>query len=722
MNPKRTNRTLKHIIVICTIIASVVISNVLYTMVTKAHLRTGENLLKYARESEQSRTLTAQRGYIYDRSGEVIAQDETTYTIYAILSSSHLGIGGVAEYVMDAKMTAEKIAPILKVEPETILNFLEVGLASNFYQTEFGTYGKNLSTAQKEAIEALELPGIEFSKSSQRTYPTGKFASHLIGYAQFDETEKRMVGKMGIEEYLDEYLQGTDGEERYQSTASGTSIPGSKHVTSPAQNGNDVYLTLDKNVQVALEQAMAGTMEKFNSQRAWAVIMEVETGKILGYSAYPTFDLNDRKIDDYINVPTQYLYEPGSVMKAITYAAAIDSGNYPAGKTYGSGTFYMGIDGNGNPYRSSDDVDLGTIKDALGKDYGTITFEEGFARSSNIAICELLTSYMSPDIYADYLTRFGFFKKVGMEGVVEEAGTLNFTWPIDKLTAGFGQGSNVTAMQMVQAYSALFNDGKMVKPYYIDKVVDSASEEIVKQGQTEIVGTPITKETSQKMIELMGQVVNEEYGSGYLRFHMDDVDVIGKTGTGEMAINGKYDTGMYVNSFMAAAPASDPKVMMYYVFESADIKYTYGDYFKSAFRQALIAEGISGMSVEENSTNTTWKEFEMPMLVNHSLDYANEKIKTMNFNKVIIGDGSMIVSQYPSSGESAITKQNVFLLTDGSTITMPNMSSWSRKDVSQFSEITGIPITIDGSGNVSEQSVKEGEAITSSSEIKVVLK
>lgn len=732
MNPRRANRTLSRIIVICTIATCLVLSNVLYTMVTKAHFRSGIGVMTYGRASEESRTLTASRGYIYDRNQEIIAQDEDTYTIFAILDASHTGIGNTPDYVIDAKLTAEKLAPILGMEVEDVLGYLERAQAAGGYQTEFGTKGKNLSTTVKETIDALELPGIAFSKSSQRFYPVGKFASNLIGYAQYDGTEKRIVGKMGLEAYLDEYLTGTDGVERYQKTAGGTILPGTKHVESQAVDGNDVYLTLDKNVQVALEKCMEDTMKAFNSQRAWGVIMEVETGRVLGYSAYPTFDLNERNVEEYLDVPSAYLYEPGSVMKAFTYAAAIDSGNFPYDTLYNSGTFNLGIDANGNAFRSNTyNKDFGRIMDALGKDYGTLSFESGFMHSSNIAICELMTKYLPPEIFEDYLDRFGFFKPVGMEGVEasEQSGVKNYTYPIEKLSTGFGQGSSVTAMQMVQAYSALFNDGKMVKPYIIDKVVNSYTGDIIEENSTEVIGEPISKETADKMRELMYDVVNGKddngTGTGYYRFNMDDIAVIGKTGTGEIATNGKYGSETYVNSFMGAAPYDDPKVMMYYVFESGDIKYSEGSYFKSAFRQALIALGITGdssSSTKDDNSYSSWQEFSMPGLINHSLDYASDKMISMNVNKVIIGDGSGIIKQYPEEGNSVITNQNVFLLTDGTNITMPDMKGWSRKDAAQFSTITGIPITIAGSGTVNEQSIAAGTAITTESDIQITLK
>lgn len=727
MNPKRANRTLSAIVLICVVVACLIISNVLYTMITKTHMRSGTVVTDYSSSAERTRVISANRGIIYDRNKEIVAQDVDTFTIYAILDPSHTGIGDVPEYVSDAKLTSQKLAPMLNMSVEEMMNYFEIAQAGNMYQTEFGLKGKNLTTTQKEAIDALELPGIEFTKSSQRFYPNGKFASYLIGYAQYDEEQQRVVGRMGIENTLDKYLKGTDGEERYSASASGTVLPGSKYITAQAVNGNDVYLTLDKNVQVALEKCLETTMKDFKAKRAWGIVMEVETGRILGYAAYPTFDLNQRDIKSYQNVPCDSVYEPGSIMKAITYAAAIDSGNYPEGKTYQSGRFYMGVDANGQAYRAaSKDQAEEVILDALEKDYGTISFEEGFARSSNVGISELLTKYLPTKVFEEYLDRFHFFQPVNMVGVENEAtGVKNFTYPIEKLTTGFGQGSSVTAMQIVQAYSALLNDGKMMKPYFIDKIVNSYNGEVIEEYAPEVVASPISKKTADKMKDLMYKVVNDPNMSGaYNRYHMDDVEVIGKTGTGEIATNGQYTSGIYANSFLGAAPYDDPKVLMYYVFESADYMSYTGEPYQNAFRQALIATGVSGEtgSTSNDQSYNNWQEYEMPSLINHSLDYVNEKMKTYGVNKVIIGDGSAIIKQYPLPQSTVATKQNVFLLSDGANITMPDMKGWALKDVKQYSEITGISIQTEGSGSVVSQSVKAGTKIDQSSKIKLTLK
>ncbi len=177
-----------------------------------------------------------------------------------------------------------------------------------------------------------------------------------------------------------------------------------------------------------------------------------------------------------------------------------------------------------------------------------------------------------------------------------------------------------------------------------------------------------------------------------------------------------------MNSFMAAAPADDPKVMMYYVFESADILYSNGDYFKSAFRQGLIATGVTGDNDASSEDYSGWQEYQMPLLANHSLDYANNKIKSIGVKKVVIGDGSNIIKQYPEVDDKVVTKQNVFLLTDGANITMPDMKGWSLKDVKQYAALSGMNITWSGSGSVSAQNIKSGENITNKTEIKLTLK
>lgn len=726
MNPKRSNRTLVSLIAVMGLIGIIVISNVLFTMITQVHFRSGENVKAFRDPAiSNKKVLKANRGTIYDRSGtQVIAQDEVTYNIILYTSKTRKEIGGKDAFVSDIDKTAKGLAPKLDMSEDAIRQYLKDAIANNQYQTELGTKGKNLSGSVKESIDKLELTGVGFEKTIKRNYPNGKFASHLIGYAQYDEEEKRITGKMGLEGTLDDKLKGSDGVEVYQKDVYGNMLPGTSYIQKYAENGDDVILTLDENVQLALETALRKTVEdkSFGSQKAWGIIMEVETGKILGYASYPTFDLNKRDMSDYVDVPANYLFEPGSTMKAFTYAAALDSGTYPYNKTYNSGIFNYG-EANGKIFRSDTPVPgYSPIEDAERKNHGTLTFDKGFILSSNIAICELMAKYMDPNIYKEYIDKFGFMKPVGIPFVENQVGKVNFTYASEKLSTGFGQSLSVNALQMVQAYSAIFNDGKMMQPYLVDRIEDGNSHKVLEQYSPKQVGTPISQKTSDYMKGLMKRVVSDDDGTAHNRYRLSDISMLAKTGTGQISRNGTYGQ-VWTNSVIAAAPADDPKIMFYYVFEGTDLFNFTGEYFKEAFKEALVAANITGdkQTTENKKVESEWKEYKMPGLVNHTTTFMDEKLKNVAVNKVVIGNGTSIVKQYPVAEETIISGQNVFILTDGSNYKMPNMVGWTKKDLTVFWEMTGIVIEMEGNGVVKSQNIEKDKPINIDTEIKVKL-
>ena len=246
-----------------------VASNVFLVSVAKVHLGSGTDLSKYADSANTVKTTNkALRGNIYDRNGTIIAQDSRTYNIVCILDENRPAVGNTIAYVKDKEGTAAALSKILKMNYDTCLSYLN----QDVYQTELGTAGRNLSKSTKEEIEALNLPGIEFTDSIQRVYPLGTFASNLIGFAQSDETGST-VGKMGAELYLDGYLKGTDGYSIYQSDKDGNVLPGMKEETVSAVNGYDVYTTIDSVIQQALEESFEMTNDQFGAERVWGSVM-----------------------------------------------------------------------------------------------------------------------------------------------------------------------------------------------------------------------------------------------------------------------------------------------------------------------------------------------------------------------------------------------------------------------------------------------------------------
>lgn len=742
---KRSNATNHRVLIIyilICVVTGIISCNVFFTTLTGYHFRSGTSVLE-SKEGSQDKTeiLAAKRGYIRDRDGEVIAQDQDTYTILAVL---YEGRQGEYSYVMDRQFTAECLAPYLDMSVEDVLSYLNQQ-DEGLYQTYFGVNGKGLTQEEKNEIEAIiytpdpdketpGLPGIEFEKTATRVYTPGRFASTLLGFADYDSEKGRIVGKVGIEAYLDEELTGEDGYQTYQKDAFGYKIPGSEQAIEYAQNGNDVYLTIDKDVQSALESALQSSITVNGAEQAWSVIMEVETGRILAYAGYPTYDLNIREKVVYTDIPSMYNFEPGSVMKPFVYASAIDTGVYKAEDTVKTGRFCVAYDENGEIYRKEGEcAEYGNINDAEREGWGVITFDEGLIRSSNTCIATLLTEYLDDDVFWDYLDKFGFFKSTQTEGLEmsEERGIKNDIYPIDRIAAGFGQGSAVTTLQLMQAYTAIFNDGYMVKPYYIDKIVNTTTQEVEYYGNTQYLytdeeGNPeqvIKSSTSRKVIELMKEIAqNEEMGTGR-RYNIEGIDMIAKTGTGEIATTDGYGKVSYTSSIMAAAPAEDPKIMMYYAFQGSNYLNYSTEFFKEAFMAAYDSLNLSSSGVQNEVDNTyeIYESYEMPQIMNHSLVYANWKVDEMNVRRVIIGDGTQVVAQYPQANETVQTNQNIFILTNGVNYTMPNMTGWSYKDVAAFKQLSKLNITIEGYGTVISQSVEEGSVVYKDQEIIVQL-
>ena len=731
MRKRVRNRTQKIIFIIFMMTLAVMVliaSNVFLVTINKVHLGSGTDLSAYA-DSANTVTTThkALRGNIYDRNGTIIAQDSKTYNIVCILDENRPSTGDTIAYVKDKEGTASALSKILKMDYDTCINYLN----QDVYQTELGTAGRNLSKSTKEEIEALNLPGIEFTDSIQRVYPLGTFASNLIGFAQSDETGST-VGKMGAELYLNGYLQGTDGYSTYQSDKDGNILPGMKEETVSAVNGYDVYTTLDSVIQQALEESFEMTNDEFNASRVWGSVMEISTGKILAWGQSPSFDPNTLEITDYNNYGTQIPYEPGSTLKTFTYAAAINEGTYDGTEEVYSGPYCFSSDENNNPVRVESNG-YGCIYNAKRKNYGMIQLDYGLIMSLNTVTAEVQNRLINADTHLEYMKKFGFFQVVNSDGLPEETGSLNFTWPADKISLSYGQGSTVTMLQMLQAYSAVFGDGTMVRPYYIDSIRDSYdSSHVIYQAETKVTGNPITEDTAKTLQGILYRVINDDEGTAKY-YQIPECKLMGKTGTAEVAVNGGYQSGYTIVSIMCAMPAENPQVMVYYCFEApydANAQYK-TDHVKNLLRKTAIRLGFTSSitdSTEETDTSETIESEDlteivtskMPSLVNHSLEYATEKLADSNTNQYILGSGDTVIAQYPSENSYITSGQKVFLITDTNNFIMPDLTGWTRKEVTALWSVTQFGFKLEGEGVVTSQNISAGTPVTKGTEIEVV--
>lgn len=657
----------------------------------------------------ESEVLLPNRGSILDSKGNVLAEDITSYTIIAYLDSSRSEGTKTLQHVSDVDYTAKTLAPYLDMEVEDLKKIL----SKKAYQVELGPKGRNLTQIQKEEIEALKLPGIDFEKSTKRYYPNGTFASYLLGYTvnkNDDDNNTWKVGEMGIESYFNDTLTGTAGNITYERDRYGYTIANGREYVEEANDGDDIYLTIDSNIQLFVENALSKALEESEAELGIMVVADAKTGSILAYGSNPSFDPNVRDIKSYLDPISGYAYEPGSVMKIFSYMCDIENGLYKGDDIYTSGSMtYKGINGSSI-----------TIKDWNKTGWGDITYDRGFALSSNIAIANLVQNGLNKKILKSCYDSYGFGEKTGFPLYGEEDGNVEFNYDVEVATAGYGQGINVTAIQIVQALTSITNDGELLKPYVVSKIVDSVSGEVTYAGQREVIDKVVSSETISKIKELMSSVICNDMslctGSSY---YMEDYPMIGKTGTAQIWDETKrsYKTGSsdYIYSFAGIYPTDDPEIIIYMALKEPKDTTNY------------VAPAVKDVVVNVSkylNINTDSKEsnpYKVETYLNKSLTAVKSELEKKGLNVISLGDIGKIVSQYPSAGSTIYSGDTVILISSDYNNKMIDLKGLSYKEALTILSFMNINYEIEGTGYVYEQSIKVGETFTSNDTISIKL-
>lgn len=555
---------------------------------------------------EGSNVVKAKRGSILDRNGNVIAEDATSYSVYAILSENYLGEENKKLYAQ--KKDFDKLAEILEKNTELTkaeaLTYLNGGVNDDGtvkFQVEFGNKGKNLSLETRQKIEdelkENNLSGLYFEDHPARIYPNGVFASHFIGYtdaADADDESKGLVGKMGLEESYNDILSGQDGKIEYKKDSSGNPLPGTVANEKKAVDGKDIYTTLDARIQSRLESLLDPVMEEYKPEELTAMLMDAKTGEILAMSQRPSFNPETKeglsgKDNVWRNLLVEDQFEPGSTMKIFTSAAAIQEGKFNPNATFAYPAGGYKLDD-----RTVNDHDNGKI--------GTLTFRQAISWSSNVGMLTLEQS-MGGDKWKEYLEKFGFGKSTNSGLVGEYSGSLPGDNWVDQAMSSFGQAISVTDFQMMQAFTAIANDGSMTKPQFIKKVVDPETGE-EKVTQTEKVGDQVVSAQAASDIRtyMIDTVEDPNYGIAYGVYTVDGYHVAAKTGTAEITGENGYEDGAtaYTYSVVEMVPAENPEYILYLTMKKPQ------SYTKDAL--AKIANPLMKVVMESGDAETSTTE------------------------------------------------------------------------------------------------------------------
>jgi cell division protein FtsI/penicillin-binding protein 2 len=474
--------------------------------------------------------------------GEIFLQDKDGLYPVAVNREAKMAYA-VPKEIEDGNI--EKIA--LAVSQIFSLDESEVRMKLEKRDDMYEVLKHRLSDDEINKINEANIAGIHLAAESYRYYPSADLAAQLIGFVGW--SGDLFGGRYGIESFFDEELKGHEGNIFQSRDSGGRQITIGKKEIQGAQNGPNLILTIDHIVQYETEKILKGAMEKFRAENGSIIVMETKTGKILSMASYPTFDPNNysavEDIGAYRNLNVSNAYECGSVFKAITMAAGLDSDKVAPETTY---------------------VDNGVVKEAGYtirnsdlKANGLQTMTEVLEKSLNTGVI-FVEKNLGNKNFVEYVRRFGFGELTGVEVPGESAGNIknleNLKSDIQFFTASFGQGITVTPIQLISAYNALANGGVLMKPQIIEKKIysDGSEEKIIPQEIRRVISEKASLQISQM---LRSVVINGHGKQAGVPGHA----VAGKTGTAQVASSQKkgYEEGMNIGSFAGFAPLGDPR-------------------------------------------------------------------------------------------------------------------------------------------------------------------
>ena len=694
----------------------------------------GVNLVKEASKVHQTtRTVPAKRGTIYDRNGTPIAEDATSYNVYAIIDKEYKSANGKILYVEESQYS--KVAEVFHKYLDMDESYVKEQLSQpNLKQVSFGVKGNGITYANmmsiKKDLEAAKVQGIDFTTSPNRSYPNGKFASSFIGLAQLHENEdgsKSLIGTSGVESSLNSLLAGTDGIITYEKDRLGNIVPGTEQVTRQTVNGKDVYTTLSSPLQSFMESQMDAFQEKLKGKYMTATLVSAKTGEILATTQRPTFDADTKEgiTEDFVwrDILYQSNYEPGSTMKVITLASAIDNNTFPGGEYFNSSELKV-ADATIRDWDVNDGLSAGSI----------MTYSQGFAHSSNVGMT-LLQQKMGDATWLEYLNRFKFGVPTRFGMSDEYAGQLPEDNVVNIAMSAFGQGISVTQTQMLRAFTAIANDGVMLEPKFISALYDP-NDQTVRKSQREIVGNPVSKEAASLTRENMILVGTDPiYGTMYNRNDNKPVitvpgqNVSVKSGTAQIADeqNGGYLVGKtnYIFSVVTMHPSENPDFILYVTVQQPEhfSNPWFGEFANPILERAsAMKESLNLQSTAKNLDQvTTTTSYAMPATKDYSPRDMAEELRRNLVQPIVIGSGTKIKESSAAEGTNLDANEQILLLSD-KVEEMPDLYGWSKKNVETFAKWLDIEVEFEGTGEtVKKQSVRTNTALKNIQKIKITL-
>lgn len=477
------------------------------------------------------------------RRGSIFAQDKNGNLTPLALNKIQRNLIASPKHIEDPEKAADLLLAELNLDREVLMQKLVKR------QDTYEVIVKKLDPEHAEKLKSKLPAGFFLEEEQRRVYPHDKLASRLIGFVSVEEQEE--VGRYGVERNLNTHLSGEKGFLHGAKDASGFLVALGRRIMNPPENGADVVLTIDYNIQAKAEEILQNVAQKWSPKSGALLVLDPKTGKILAEAAYPSFDPNEfSRVKDYsifLNPAVESMYELGSVLKPITMAGALSEGVVTPSSTY----------------FDSGEVKFGgyTIKNFDLKSHQTQTMTQVIEKSLNTGMV-YVSRLLGKEKQLEYFKKFGFGEKTGIDLPGEVAGNisnLDARRDIDFATASFGQGIAVTPLQLASAIAAIANQGERMQPYAVEKIVDDSGNEI--KNEPKVKKEVISKEVAETLTKMLVSTVKNGFEN---RAGVKGYFVAGKTGTAQIPrTDGRGYSDKVIHSFVGYAPAFDPKFLIY---------------------------------------------------------------------------------------------------------------------------------------------------------------
>ncbi len=651
----------------------------------------------------RSLTVSASRGTIYDAKGNKMAVSLTADSV-GVYTSQVKASGREHEI-------AETLAGLLEMDFESV--YQRITSSSSFVWIK-----RKVDFEVSNLIQYENLPGVTIVEETQRYYPFGTLAAHVLGFAGVDNQ-----GLEGVELSLEDWLVGEDGSIVGLYDANEQAIPQTDYDYVAPVDGNDVYLTIDSNIQYFCERELAKLMASDTPpKRAGIIIMDPDTGAIVAMACSDPYDPNswdDYESSSWRNWLVSDSYEPGSTFKTITLATALEEGTVtPSSSFYDSGSIRVA------------NANIGCWASVP---HGQQTLAEAVSNSCNPAFVQIAQSIENKQsgLFYSYIESFGFNALTGVDLPGEATGIIQAEsnrGPVEIATTGIGQGIAVTPIQLITAVCAIANDGILLEPQIVSQVRDG--EDVIYEMQTKEVRRVISAETAQTVRSMMEGVITDGSGKNAA---IDGYRIAGKTGTAQKAENGVYASGKYVASFIGMVPAEDPELVCLVVVDEPSGVY-YGSQVAAPIFKSVMSDTLRYLGIEPDSSIITEDGedddsilVQVPGVVNLDVDSAVALLAEMGLKAEINGEGPLVTSQSPLASYYVESGSMVVLYTGGITenqdgssrVTVPNLVGKRLAATANLLSAMGLSLVPEGSGVAYDQNPAPGTVVESGSTVTV---